>query len=106
MLTRSMLQVLVELASYINVPEEDIKEGRVRSTLQETAPGIDPLIRIHSSDHKPKHAFVAIKYRGGWFWIDDRDFASKRMLSFIMMLFSLTETGPGGTAPIVTVPTG
>ena len=101
-----MFQVLVELASYIDVPEDDIAEGRVYPTLSDSHPNVEPLIQIYSSKGKPKDAFVAIKYRDGWYWIDDRDFASKRMLSFIMMLFSLTETGPGGTAPIVTVPTG
>jgi hypothetical protein len=106
MLTRSMLQIMVELASYIDVPAQDVTEGRVRVTLQGSRSDVQPLIQIHSGTGKPKDAFTAIKYRGNWFWIDDRDYDSKRMLSFIMMLFSLTETGPGGSAPIVTVPTG
>jgi len=40
-----------------------------------------------------------------WFWIDDRDLNSKRMFAFVMLLFSLTETGGDQRAPIVTVPT-
>lgn len=106
MLTRSMLQVLIELASYIDVPAKDVSEGRVPPTLPSQNPDIPPLIQIHSGSKKPKNAFVAIEYRGNWFWIDDRDFESKRMLSFVMLLFSLTETGGGNNAPIVTVPTG
>jgi len=106
MLTRSMLQVLVELASYIDVPAKDVAEGRVRATMASQNAEIAPLIQIHSSEGKPGDSFVAIQYRERWFWIDDRDFASKRMLSFVMMLFSLTETGPGSSTPIVTVPTG
>jgi hypothetical protein len=50
-------------------------------------------------------AFVTVNYRDSWIWIDDTDFASKRMFSFLMLLFSLTETGCQGAAPIVTVPT-
>jgi hypothetical protein len=104
-LSRSMLQVLIELASYIDVPQHDVDEGRVLRPKLEPIPDTTPLIRISSGPHKPKDDFVAIQYRGDWFWIDDRDFASKRMLSFVMMLFSLTETGGGGQSPVVTVST-
>jgi hypothetical protein len=48
---------------------------------------------------------VAVSYRGQWYWIDDRKVASKRTFAFVMLLFSLTETGDDQRAPIVTVPT-
>ncbi len=105
MLTRSMLQIMIELASYIEVPENDIKEGRVAAFLDESLSDAHPLIRIRSDASRPKEAFVAINYRDNWFWIDDTDLDSKRMFSFLMLLFSLTETGGQGAAPIVTVPT-
>ena len=44
-------------------------------------------------------------YRGYWFWIDDRDMASKRLFSFLMFLFTLVETGGKETAPVLTIPT-
>ena len=53
---------------------------------------------------QPDDAFVAVKYRDGWFWIDDRDHESKSAFTFLMLLFSLTETGTTQSAPIVTVP--
>ena len=62
------------------------------------------LLRVRSSDRPPDDAYVAVKYRDGWFWIDDRDHDSKSAFSFLMLLFSLTETGTTQTAPIVTVP--
>ena len=105
MLTRSMLQIMIELASYIEVPKNDIKEGRVAAFLDESLSDAHPLIRIRSDASRPKEAFVAINYRDNWFWIDDTDLDSKRMFSFLMLLFSLTETGGQGAAPIVTVPT-
>jgi hypothetical protein len=102
--TRSMLQIMAELASNIEVPEKDVAEGRVYATLAE-APGFEPLIRVRSGDSLPADAYVGVRYRKQWFWIDDRDLSSKRMFAFSMLLFSLTETGPRGGAPIVTVPT-
>jgi hypothetical protein len=105
MLTRSMLQIMIELASYIDVPAKDIEEGRVIPASDKNASDMPPLIRIHSAASLPEDALVSIRYRDNWFWIDDRDFESKRMFSFLMILFSLTETGKSSGAPIVTVPT-
>jgi hypothetical protein len=102
--TRSMLQIMAELASNIEVPEKDVVEGRTYAAPEE-APGFEPLIRVRSGESLPPDAYVGVKYRKRWFWIDDRDLSSKRMFAFSMLLFSLTETGPRGGAPIVTVPT-
>ena len=106
-LTRSMLDIMVELGSYIEVPAKDIEEGGVRAAVQpmDASLMIPPLIKIRSSASKPTKAYVSVYYEGSWFWIDNRDFDSKRTFSFLMMLFSLTETGVKAAAPIVTVPT-
>ena len=107
-LTRSILEVLVDMSTDIEVPASDVKEKRVSPTFTETAAGdkIRPLIRVHSSTGRPADAFVSIPYRNSYFWIDDRDFASKKIFSFLMFVFTLVETGEKGAAPIVTIPTG
>lgn len=46
------------------------------------------LIRIHSGKSVSPDAFVAVKYRDSWFWIDDNDLDSKQVFSLIMMLFT------------------
>jgi hypothetical protein len=107
-LTRSLLQVMVDLSADIDVPAVHVEEKRVSPTHveQEAKDGkILPLIRIHSSSKKPDDAFISIPYRGFHFWIDDRDLMSKKIFSFLMFVFTLVETGEKGTAPIVTVPT-
>ena len=107
-LTRSMLQVIVDLSADIEVPAAHVEEKRVGPTHVEEAVKsgkILPLVRIHSSSEKHKDAFVSIQYRDTYFWIDDRDLMSKKIFSFLMFLFTLMETGEKGTAPIVTVPT-
>jgi hypothetical protein len=104
--TRSMLQVLVDLGSYIEVPERDIAEGRVYAPRRnaETDRLFPSMLRVHSTSSPPDQADIAVRYRDGWFYIDDRDHESKAAFNMLMMLFSLTETGAPAAAPIVTVP--
>jgi len=108
-LSRSVLEILVDLASFITVPESDVAEHRVTPTAEpETGPSgpVPPLIRVASSPDRPADAFIAVPYRGSWFWIDDRDISSKRLFSFIMFIFTLVETGTKEAPPIITIPAG
>lgn len=108
-LSRSVLEIIIDLASYIDVPSVHVEERRVNPThLEETSAGssLRPLIHVHSSREKPAETFVAVPYRDHWFWIDDRDLPSKRMFSFLMFIFTLVETGGKEGAPIVTIPAG
>ena len=105
-LSRSILQVMIDYASYIDVPQADIAENRVyrpqRTPEQERM--FPPLIDIHHGATCPSDAYAAVKYRDQWFWIDDRDSKSKNSLSCLMFMFSLTEGATSQPAPIVTVP--
>jgi len=108
-LSRSMLEILQELASYINVPEIHVAEQRAAPNLAdniELAGDVPPLICVRSDSEKPADPFVAVQYRDHWFWIDDRNFTSKKMFSFLMFLFTLAETGTPQQAPVLTIPTG
>jgi hypothetical protein len=108
-LTRSILEIIIDMSSYIEVPAAHVEEKRVNPTIpEETEKGVPapPLIRIYSSADKPANAFIAVPYRHYWFWIDDRDMRSKSLFTFLMFIFSLTETGGKEGAPIITVPTG
>ncbi len=109
LLTRSILQIMIALATEVEVPPEHVAEGRTIPALErgdETTPERGRLIDIQYSPDKPENAFTAVKYRDHWFWIDDRDFQSKRTFAFLMILFSLTETGGREGLPLVTIPTG
>jgi hypothetical protein len=107
-LTRSILEVITDLSADIEVPAAHVEEKRVNPTFAKTAAGekVPPLIRVRSSSERPGDAFVSVRYRNSWFWIDDRDLRSKRIFSFLMFVFTLVETGEKGAAPVVTVPTG
>lgn len=108
-LTRSMLEILLDMASYIDVPAADLAEHRATpgfAQISGGSNGLEPLVRVRSAAERPDDAFVAIKYRDQWFWIDDRDLASKGVFSFLMFLFTLTETGGAQVSPLLTVPAG
>jgi hypothetical protein len=108
-LTRSMLEILIDLSSYIEVPASSAMERRTFPTpepeIVNGAP-VAPLIRILSSPQSPGDAFAAVRYGQDWYWIDDKDLPSKRLFSFIMFLFSLTESGDRPGTPIITIPVG
>lgn len=109
MITRSMLNIIISLATQVDVPDKHVAEGRTVPSMSPSDAGprdLAQVIRIRHSKEKPVNAFTAAKYRNLWFWIDDRDFKSKRTFVFLMILFSLTETGGKQGLPLVTIPTG
>jgi hypothetical protein len=109
MLTRSMLDILIDMSSYIAVPPAHVVERRAApgfADQPQATGGVTPLLRVQSSVELPGDAFVAIRYRGYWFWIDDRDLYSKGVFSFLMFLFTLTEPSGGQVTPVITVPAG
>lgn len=106
-LSRSMLGVLLEVASGIDVPPADIASGRVGpSARRADAPDAHdrPLIRIYSGPAPPAQVYAAVRYRDASYWIRDDDLASKRVFTFLMMFFSLAETGVAPQPPVVTIP--
>ncbi len=99
--SRSMLQIMLAFASYVDVPESDTKEGRAIPSLQTT--GTDP-VKVKCSKDKPADAFAAVYYHNHWFWVDDRDWRSKRALSTIMFLFTMIEGSGDERLPLLTIP--
>jgi hypothetical protein len=64
------------------------------------------LLAVQHGPSKPADAFTAVSYRDRWYWIDDRDFASKRTFAYLMLLFSITESSGEQGLPLVTIPAG
>ena len=107
MLTRSMFEIMLELSAGIDVPPPHL-EGHVLPLRQGEGRGEEfkPLVHIWSGPKAPGDAYAAVPYAGYWFWIDTRDIASKRMFTFLMILFNLSESAPAQAAPLVTIPAG
>jgi hypothetical protein len=107
LMTRSMLQIMLELAVVAQVPESDVTEGRAAPGLMgnQAAGATDgPMVTILSGTSAPKDAYAAVEYHGRWFWIPDTNIQSKFSFAFVMLLFSISGTGLKAGAPVVTVP--
>jgi hypothetical protein len=97
-LTRSLTHIMGMMSAHVEVPAEDIAQGRA---IPGAAPGA---LRIGCSKNRPADAFVAVAYRDRWYWIDDRDLHTKRAFAFMMMLFTLADTGEKENLPLITIP--
>ena len=68
---------------------------------------MDGLFRIRSQPEQPSDAAVAVRYRGAWFYIDDRDMDSKYTFRLVDQVGSILagriEKGP---APVLTLDVG
>ena len=108
MLTRSMLNIMIELATQIDVPDEHVADGRTVGSLPSSADKRDvtQLLKVFNGTEKPGNSFVSVRYRDLWFWIDDRDFKTKRTFAFLMILMSLMETSDNQNLPVITIPAG
>lgn len=103
--TRSILSILLELAARVDVPAADVEAGRAVPAVKMNNDGYNELLHVHSGEERPADAFVAVRYRNKWFWIDDGDLYSKRTIAFMMILFSLAESEGKPNLPILTIPT-
>lgn len=96
MVTRSMLQVMLELGILAQVPGEDIADGKATPGAG-TAPSPiaerPPLLNIMSGASPPPSAYVATSYQGRWFWIPNTDIRSKSIFTGVMLLFSISDVG-------------
>jgi hypothetical protein len=101
-LTQSILDVMINLAWQIDVPQVHVDEGRTRATFVDTGIG-GPLFKVHYSLEKPENAYAAMQTRGYWFYIDDRDMTTKRTFGVLQILLSLTDSGESARGPVVSI---
>jgi hypothetical protein len=111
---RSTSQVYFYLSNGVEVPTEHLECGLVQPAVGEGGEVFDGrevtagLFAVHASKgHKPPEtAYVAVKYRGYWFYIDDRDAASKATLSLMLQLRRMDFARLRSNAPLLTLPVG
>lgn len=110
---RSLMGVLFYLSHAVEVPQKDIDDGLVMTTVDADGNVFDwtknasgTMIHIKSSTKYPRNAFIKTHYRGKWFYIEDNDLHSKSTFMFVSYLFNLQAGEFSGKAvsPILTIP--
>ena len=110
--TRSLLGILSFLAQAIEVPERDVRAGKVTVTPDETGAPFDwrhvtgDVLRIRTAPTTPLSATTAVRYRGSWYYIDDADPTSKSTFCLISQLVVLQVGKVERMLPILTLPIG
>ncbi len=107
-LSLSVLEILRTFAALFNVPAIHLEERRTypAPALQSAGDTGRAPVDVRFSKERPEDAFVAVRNRDYWFYIDDGDFESKTTFSMLMVLTSLAESGSTNAGPIVTIGAG
>jgi len=102
--TRSVWDMVEILSSATDVPPADELEGVSTVYPRKGAVGKD--LRIQFSQSEPERAYVSVKHRSGWFYIDERDHATKSYFKLLGALWSSAMSSSAGAtaAPVLTVP--
>ncbi|MEE2907645.1 MAG: hypothetical protein VX527_07410 [Planctomycetota bacterium] len=111
---RSFYGVMNLLSLAVEIPLKDSDSQRALPTL---APNTYPMmvqefldvaLHVHDSPSPPKNAWIAVRCRGYWFYIDDRELASKRTFTLAVELLNLQMSSDDNSlnAPILTIPIG
>jgi hypothetical protein len=104
--SRSMLQIMQAFASHIDIPGVHLKDRSAWPSRENavTQDGPQQAVRIQSGREKPGDSFAAVRYRDYWFWVDNGDLYTKRALTVVMFIFTLSETGASEKLPLITIP--
>lgn len=101
----SIMQILASMSLRVDVPEEDVKAGRATPGLQADSSRLNPLgAHIRNGASEPDNVFTSVQLRNRWFWVDDNDLNTKRLFSFILMAFTLTDESKHDAPVQLTVP--
>lgn len=107
---RSLLGVMFAFSHTVRVPEEHLAQGLVT---QSDASTVGPeswdevlggTFAVHAGTARPDHAFVAVRYRDHWFYIDDGDLQTKTTFLLLNYLLALQSAAAANGAPMLTLP--
>jgi len=102
MQTRSIIQMLVALSGFIDIPPE---KRSYASRGYELPSGVTRPFHVFSGPNRPEEKFAQIKYKGDWYWIENSDLRSKRVFTLMLFLTTLTNYAGDQNAPVLTIPT-
>jgi hypothetical protein len=94
---------LLELMGLLSAGVEE--PGNGAATGQEPAESDVPM-RVRCVRERPVGAFVAVEFRGQWYYISNDDQQSKRAFGLMNYLFQMQASQNQGAGPLLTVPVG
>lgn len=97
--TRSLLEIITEVASAVEVPSAHIVSKQAMAM-----DNSNPFLSIKSSITQPQDPFFAIQYNGYWFYLEKGDYESKKKFSFLLLLSSLSDLDDHQGSPVLTIP--
>jgi hypothetical protein len=100
--TRSILQMLLTMAKFIDVPPEKVSRAFPGYSF---SPGMTRPFHVYTSREKPDVAFASVKYYDDWYWIDHDDLPSKKAFTLMLFLTTLTNRADTENVPVLTIPT-
>jgi hypothetical protein len=100
--TRSILQTLMSLSNFVEVPPDHARRATPGYKLP---PGADRPFHVRVSSERPEDAYAAYQYEGYWYWIDHADLQSKQVFTLMLFLTTLTNRSGMENAPVLTIPT-
>ncbi len=105
--SRSLLAIMAFISKGVDTPLEHQKKGWSANEpiLNKKGRRIIPF-HVRVARKRPEDAYLAVKYKGYWFYIDPRDRQSKRLFNYLLALFQLQAPAPDSSAPVVTLPAG
>ena len=62
------------------------------------------VFKIRTSEERPVNAYIATRYRGHWFYIEDTDLESKSTFTLLRQLFDLQAGQTNPQVPALTIP--
>lgn len=109
---RSLMSAMFYLSQGVDVPENDIEDGRVFTAQYADGRTVDwqqetnGLFRVRTGWLAPSNAYVSVKYRDRWFYISDNDLSSKTTFALISQLFAMQAGSIRNSGPVLTLPVG
>lgn len=108
---RSIVSILFYLSQQIDIPRQHTEDGLVNVTKShngnpfnwaETPAG--EFFHVYFSEDYPESTFLAVPYRGYWFFIADNDLNSKSTFMLLSQLFNLQAGQNQYVGPTLTLP--
>jgi hypothetical protein len=102
--TRSTFDLIEIFRAAVEIPQAHVDAGL---TIDYPMTGlVGKNLRIQASKDKPKHAVVAVKHRGHWFYIDETDMHTKLFYDVVRTLWSVSIAAASDqrAAPVLTIP--